>query len=212
MTDVEPEAPPSPEAPDEAPPPALRRPLAAAICGAAIVAAAALPITPDGRSFVSLLLAEFHRGLLEGILMLSGFGSPFLFGLAVAAAGAGQAMGSSDRHKLARELVRAPIGLLHGQLLLVAFVVWRHGQAVAALPLLAFAIAGAAVYVRAGMAAPGGRTLALEPTVRWGATVVAGVAGWCRLQHLAGVHLGRAVDVVLVAAVLLVLVTRPRRA
>ncbi len=173
-------------------------------CGLAIVIAAALPITPDGRSFVALLIAEFQRGLLQGVLMLSGFGSPFLFGLAVLG------VAWPRLHDAARDVLRGPIGLMHGQLLLVAFVVWRHGQAVAALPLLGFAVVGAVVYVRSGMAAPGGKRLTALATMRWGAIVVAGVAAWCRLQALAGVSLGRAVDVVLAASLVLAIVTRPR--
>lgn len=173
------------------------------VLGAVIVAASALPITPDGRSFLALLRDELERGLLQGVLMLAGFGSPFLFGLALVV------VASPRLRPFASEIVRTPIGLMHGQLLLVAFVVWRHGEALGALGLFGFAIVGAVAYARSGTFAPGKR-LALVQLVRWGAVMVAGVAAWCRVQQLADVRLGRAVDVVLFAALALVIVARPR--
>lgn len=170
-------------------------------CGAIIAASAALPITPDGRSFLSLVRGEFARGLLEGFMMLAGFGSPFLFGLAIAL------VAMPQLRSLAAELVRTPIGLMHGQLLLVSFVLWRNGAAIGAASLFGFAVIGAVAYARSGARAPGGHGLALAETIRWGAVVVAGVAAWCKLQRAADVHLGLAVDVLLGAAVVLVLLS-----
>lgn len=175
------------------------------LCGAAIVAAALLPLAPDGSSFIAMLRAELARGLLDGVLMLAGFGSPFLFGLAVAI------VASPKLRKHADEIVRTPIGLVHGQLLLVGFVVWRDGRAIAALPLFGFAVVGAIAYAFSGSRAPGGKRLPLHGTVRWGALVIAGVAAWCRLQRAGGLDLGIAVDVVLGASLLLALLSRPRR-
>jgi hypothetical protein len=171
------------------------------LCGAVIAGAAALPITPDGRSFLALLRGELERGLLEAFMMLVGFGSPFLFGLAIAAVAMPRLQG------VARELVRTPIGLMHGQLLLVAFIVWRHGQSIGAAGLLGFAVVGAIVYARSGVRAPGGHRLALQETVRWGATMLAGVAAWCKLQRAADLRLGPAVDVLLGASIVLVLLS-----
>jgi hypothetical protein len=174
-------------------------------CGALIAACVALPITPSGQSFLALLRGEFERGLLEGFMMVAGFGSPFLFGLSIAMVALPQLRG------VANELVRTPIGLMHGQLLLVAFVVWRHGQSVGAAGLLGFAVIGAIAYARSGVRAPGGHRLMLRDTIRWGATVLAGVAAWCKLQRVADLRLGLAVDVVLVVAVALVLLSLRRR-
>jgi hypothetical protein len=176
------------------------------VCGAAIALAAALPLTPDGRSFLAMLRAELERGLLDAVMMLFGFGSPFLFGLAVAL------VAWPRLRALAIELVRTPLGLVHGQLLLVAFVLWRQGRAIAALPLFAFAVLGAVGYAWSGTGAPGGNRLPLVSTVRWGAMVIAGIAAWCRLQRLAGIELGIAVDVVLGAALVLSWASRPRAA
>lgn len=176
------------------------------LCGAVIAASAVLPITPDGRSFFALLVAEFERGALAGIMMLAGFGSPFLFGLAIALVALPQL------RSLATELVRTPIGLMHGQLLLVAFVVWKSGEAIGAVSLLGFAVIGAIAYARSGSLAPGGHCIGLQRTVRWGAVMIAGVAAWCKLQRLADLRLGLAVDVLLVAALVLVLATSRSRA
>ena len=169
------------------------------LCGAVIAASAFLPIAPDGRSFFAMLVSELERGLLPGIMMLAGFGSPFLFGIAIAVVAAPQL------RSLASELVRTPIGLMHGQLLLVAFVVWKSGQAIGAASLLGFAIVGAIAYARSGARAPGGHDIGLASTVRWGAVMIAGVAGWCKLQRMADIELGLAIDVLLVVALVLVL-------
>lgn len=146
-----------------------------------------------------MLVAEFERGALPGIMMLAGFGSPFLFGIAIAVVALPQL------RSLATELVRTPIGLMHGQLLLVAFVVWKSGQAIGAVSLLGFAIVGAIAYARSGSRAPGGHDIGLAHTIRWGAVMIAGVAGWCKLQRMAEVRFGLAVDVLLVTALVLVL-------
>lgn len=174
------------------------------LCGAVIAGSAALPITPDGRTFLDLLRSEFARGLLEGCLMLAGFGSPFLFGLAIAVVAAPQL------RSVATELIRAPIGLMHGQLLLVAFVVWRGGEAIGAAALMGLAVVGAIAYVRSGARAPGSQGRAPIELVRWGATMLAGVAAWCKLQHIAEVRFGIALDVILGAALLIVLLSTRR--
>jgi hypothetical protein len=160
-----------------------------------------LPIAPDGRSFFAMFLAELERGLLSGVMMLAGFGSPFLFGLAVLL------VAHPRLRSLATEVVRTPIGLMHGQLLLVAFVVWKSGQAIGAASLFGFAIIGAIAYARSGSRAPGGKCIGLAHTVRWGAVMIAGVAGWFKLQRMAEVKMGLAVDVLFVTALVLVLAT-----
>jgi hypothetical protein len=170
-------------------------------CGVVIAAAVALPVTPAGQSFLALLWAELGRGLLSGLLMLVGFGSPFLFGLAVAIAGSPFVRGPA-----AVLLVRVPLVCLHVQLLLVSFVLWRNEQGVATLPLFGFAVVGALGFAFGKRAGP--PTIELRRNLEWGAATIAGVAAWCRLQRLVGVELGIAVDVVLVAAIVLALSAR----
>jgi hypothetical protein len=174
-------------------------------CGLLIAVAAVLPITPSGQSFLTLLRNELDRGLVFGLLMLVGFGSPFLFGLAVAIAGWARV-----RATTAVLLVRVPVACLHGQLLLVSFVLWRNEQGIATLPLFGFAVVGALGFAFADKRRPA--VLELRRNLEWGASTIAGVAAWCRLQRLAGLELGIAIDVVLVAALVLALAahTLPR--
>jgi len=165
-----------------------------------IALSAALPVTPDGLSFLQLWWRELGHGLLPGMLMLLGFGSPFLFGLAVAIAGLERARG------WAVDLVRVPIGCMHGQLLLVSFVIWRSEQGVAGLPLFGFAVVGALGFALTPRRGPA--MFELRQSVEWGAAVIAGVAAWCRLQRIVGIDLGIAIDVILVASLALALFMR----
>lgn len=171
------------------------------LCGALIAAAIALPIAPGGDSFLALLRGEIARGLVYGLLMLAGFGSPFLFGLAAAVAGA-----ASVRTNTAVLLLRIPIVCMHAQLVLVAFVLWRHETGIATLPLLGFALVGALGYALALRRSH--PVLELRRNLEWGAATIAGVAAWCELQWLVGVKFGVALHVILAAALVLALGAR----
>ena len=175
------------------------------VLGAALAATAALPIAPDGKSFLNYVLASFQRSLLEGLLMVAGFGSPFLFGIAVAVA-------ARMKPEAGAQLVRAPIAMMHSQLLLVAWAVWRHGDAVAAGPMFLFAIVSA-LYLALSSAKKKAedRGPSLQWSIRWGATIVAAVCMWARIQMFGGVKLGVAIDAAWLCAAGLVLLTTPRR-
>jgi hypothetical protein len=79
------------------------------------------------------------------------------------------------------------------------------------------ALLGFAIVTALGLARHSARTRAegdgpsLAWYIRWGAIVVAGVAGWLRLQRAVGVELGIGLDVALGSAVLLVLSLGRRR-
>lgn len=170
-----------------------------AIWGILLSSSAALPISPQGQSFLELLLEQFHRGLLEGLMMLVGFGSPFLFGLTVA-------IGVTVLEpRIARRVVRLPIAMMHSQLMLVAIVLWRLGDVVASLPLLGFAVtSGVFMALHSARTFAEGDGPSLPWYVRWGATVVAAVGGWCELQRIGGLQLGWGLHVGLAAALLMV--------
>jgi hypothetical protein len=173
--------------------------------GLLLAISAAFPLTPEGHSFVDLVVGEFRRGVLQGILMVTGFGSPFAFGLAVAA---GILICPPP---LARRIIAMPVALMHSQLILVAWAVWRHGEAAAALPLLGFSIVSAvymAMHSAKASAEGDGPTFAWH--VQWGATVIAAVAAWAKLQRVVGVRLEWGVDVMLLSALGLVLVLAKR--
>jgi len=166
-------------------------PRSAAVLGLLLFACAFLPLTPEGRSFVEVVRDTFADGVLPGVVMLVGFGSPFLFGLAVAIG-----MGLSDEAVAAR-LVRNPVTMMHSQLILVAWVIWRQdGDAVASLPLFGFAVVSGLYLVRHSAAErAAGRMPSFAWTVRWGAMMIAAIAGWLLLQRVAGLTMGRAVEV-----------------
>jgi hypothetical protein len=191
---VEPASGPAPEEPTI--------PKLTAVFGLGLAGSIALPLLPDGTSFVDLVIEAFARALLEGVLLLVGYGSPFLFGLAAA-------LGILVLEPaVARRVVRIPIAFMHSQLLLVAIVLMMaRDRVVAAVALLGFAIVTAlafAMHTARTRAEGDGPSLAWY--VRWGAIVVAGVAGWTRLQRVAGIELGLAVDVALVSSVLMIVV------
>src|SRR5690606_37493838 len=114
------------------------------VLGGVLAATAALPIAPDGKSFVQYVLDSFQRSMLEGLLMVAGFGSPFLFGIAVA-------ISTRMTPEAGAQLVRAPIAMMHSQLVLVTWAVWRHGEAIAAGPMFLFAIVSG-LYLLLGLA------------------------------------------------------------
>jgi hypothetical protein len=180
---------------------------AIAVLGLVLAGSAAMPWLPDGATFVDLVLEAFHRSVLEAVLRTVGFGSPVLFGLCVA-------LGILVlRPPIARRLVRLPIGFMHSQLVLVAIVMMTERErVVGAVALLGFAVVSAlrfAVHSARTRAEGDGPSLAW--LVRWGAMIVAGVAGWMQLQRVADIAFGRGLDVALASAVLMILVFGRRR-
>jgi hypothetical protein len=183
-------------------------PRGAAVLGALLFACAFLPLTPAGRTFVQVVRDTFAEGVLPGVVMALGFGSPFLFGLGVA-------LGVWRRDDAgAVRLVRGPVTMMHSQLVLVAWVIWRQDEdAVASLPLLLFAVASGLHLVRhSASERAAGRSPSFAWTVRWGAMLIAAVAGWLLLQRTAGLEMGRAVHVAGLCALGLALRVRPQRA
>lgn len=205
---------------DEVRSPATLLPITLALPALVLTAAIVAPLHPDGYSFAQMLIATFLRSPLEGLIMLLGFGSPFCFGaLVLALAGLGERV----HPRLAERLLVGNLSLLHAQLLLVAFMLWRAGQGVMPLALLGFAAVSGGYFIlhHAREAALGGgnddtaeytRTgPTLRWLVRWGATVIVAVCGWIRLQLLIGVRLGWAIELMLAAGVAMaVLLTRRR--
>ena len=152
----------------------------------------AMPWTPEGASFLELLRGEFGRGVLEGLLMLVGFGSPFLFGVGVAIVPLVAAPA------VARQLVRVPIAFMHSQLLLVMIVLWLAGAGLATLPMLGFAVVSGvflAVHTARTHAEAGGPRLGWY--TRWGGMMVAAVTGWMELQQAGDLYFGWGLHVAL---------------
>lgn len=182
-------------------------PRSAAVLGLLLFACAFLPLTPAGRTFVQVVRDTFADGVMPGVVMAVGFGSPFLFGLGVAA---GTWMKDDAA---AAQLVRNPVTMMHSQLVLIAWVIWRQdGDAVASLPLLGFAVVSGLYLIRhSAVERAAGRKPSFAWTVRWGAMMVAAIAGWLLLQRTAGLTMGRAVEVAGLCGLGLALRVRLRR-
>lgn len=190
-------------------------PLALAVFGTMLFAASAMPLTPGGASFLQLVIAALSRNPLEGLVLALGFGAPFWFGFVVA-------LGAWPKGPLGpgalQQLLVSNASLLHAQLLLAAWMLWREGMGVMPGALLGFAIVSGGFFVvqhasaRAGEGdegAPGGLTV--RWLIRWTATVIVAICGWLRLQVLAGLAFGWAVEVALASAVALSLVLARRQ-
>lgn len=176
-----------------------RAPRSVALLSLALVGSAALPWTPSGESFLSLLLDAFSGHLLEGLLTLVGFGSPFLFGLAVVIGVVLLPPGT------AKKVVRVPIAFMHSQLLLVALVIFFAGDAVASAALLGFAaVSGVRLAFHTASRTASGPGPSFVWYVRWGAMVIAAVGAWAELQRIDGVALGWGLHVALGSALLIV--------
>lgn len=171
---------------------------------AAVLALAAfLPLTPSGESFFDLWRGEMSRGLLPGVMTLIGWGSPFIFGVA-------SALAVRRTSTLAPLWLTAPLAMVHAQLLWVALVVhWGSSRAIASGPLVGFAAVSGLYFVyqsaHAHAVADGPSTRWI---VRWGATVIVGVSAWTSLQRFGDIAFGFAVEVVLAAALTMVIVDR----
>ncbi len=169
------------------------------VAGLLLAVSSALPLTPEGHSFLTLLQAEFSRGVLEGLLMLVGFGSPFLFGLAVAVAP------SAAPPPIARRVLRIPLAFLHSQLVLVALVIWLAGDAIAELALLGFAlVSGVRLAMHTARAHAEGDGPQVAWYVRWGGMMVGAVCGWMELQQIGDLAFGMGLHVALASAVAMV--------
>ena len=193
---------------DESPParPKLEPlPRSAALVGLLMFGAAFLPLVGDA-TFFDFAKAALARDVFAGLMAALGFGSPFLFGLAVA-------VSALLLHPVVGvRMVRFPIALMHSQLLLVAWAMYTSPPergVVAALPLLLFSVVSGLGYAFVSASAKASsRGITLGFTVRWGAMLAVTAAAWMRLQSLGDTGFGFAVDTVWVAGILLVLLTR----
>jgi len=167
-------------------------PKLASLGGLILGVSSAMPWTPEGASFLDLLRGEFGRGALEGLLMLVGFGSPFLFGVALAIAPL------ALPPAIARQIVRVPIAFMHSQLVLVMIVLSLAGAGLATLPMLGFALVSGvflAVHTARTHAEAGGPRLGWY--ARWGGMMVTAITAWMELQQAGELSFGWGLHVAL---------------
>ncbi len=184
-----------------------RIPTSQAVLGLTLFATIALPMTRSGQSLLDILMTMARQHPMDALTFLLMFGSPQLFGLAVAVAG------------LVRDEQRA-IRLVQLPLVIVQCMVALAGLLFALAPrvIAPFAIAGFAiitslyfVYASAEASASSRGDLSLHWYIRWGALLIAGLGLWLRLQSIHGLYLGPALDVAAASAVLLLASTARRR-
>jgi hypothetical protein len=181
----------------------------------ALLAAIALPLHPDGHSFAQILYVVLQRSLLDGLIMLLGFGAPFCFG-AIVLLLAG--LGPRVPVDVGLRALIVNLSLLHAQLLLVAGMLWSRGEGVMLLAFLGFALVSGGYFIlqharaTASDTSPAASQRAmLRWAVRWGATMIVAICGWIRLQMLIGVRLGWAIEVMLAAGVMMTVLLVRRR-
>lgn len=205
------------QAPEPVSSPTPELPRALLIPALLLSAAIAAPLTPEGYSFAQILYVVFSRSVVEGVITLLGFGSPFVFGLlTVALVLAGKRLHPA----VGERLLVANLSLLHTQLVLVAGLLAWNGQGKLPIALLGFAIVSGGFFIlqhAKSSAAAGGLEHAPPrgPTqawlVRWGATVIVAVCGWIRLQTLVDVRLGWAIELMLGAGMMMTVLVAKRR-
>lgn len=179
----------------DAAPPALPRHVA--VFGLTLFASIALPLY-GGVSVLDWLTRIFARDPLGGVMALLTFGSPFMFGLAVAAAGFVR-----DRD-LASALIKIPLALVHAMLALYAVFVAR----VPGIPLrwsfVGFAAVACLYFIFAHADAEAAdRPLGPRWLARWGGVVLAGTGLWLQFQTFAHRPAGPGLYVAIAAAALL---------
>lgn len=178
-------------------------PVLVRVGGAALFAAALLPFSPTGVAFWRLAAEAFAQHPVQGAIVAFGYGAPFWFGLALALAPS-----HLDATGLWSRAAQWVLGLLHAQLVLTAWILARAGVGVAAWPLFGFAVVSGLHFASMGarFSAKAERLAGSPPPVwwlaRWGAVMVVAICGWLRLQMMADLRLGWAIEVAWVAAAL----------
>ena len=161
-------------------------PKTCALAALALIASAFVPAHPAG-SFADLLSNAFQISLMDGVLILFGFGSPYLFALGI--------LGSLPRAVpgwLVNWALCFPITLMTLFLSLIAAVLFlAEVELVGVGSLLGFCVVASTSGVVAILKNP-------QPSprhlIRWGAMIVATTMAWCRLQSLVGLETGPAID------------------
>lgn len=187
-----------------------RPPRRAGYIALGMIVAVALPMHPDGTSVAQIIYEAFGDGILPGFTVLTSFGSPYLLAALIAAAALTDGVPASE--KPLRMATTFVLSLFHAHLVLLAFTLFRHGMGIAPISLLGFGVIGGVYYAyRSAMArAEGERDAGLDLAwmAKWAGAMIAPVAAWCRIQMLADVRLGIAVDVTLLAALGVLLTVR----
>ena len=174
-----------------------------AALGLTLFAAIALPIVGDA-SVLDWLLDIGARDPIAALFGLFTFGAPFLFGLAVAAAGL-----QRDRVRAA-QVIQIPLSLTHAILVVHAIALVQAPGIPLRLSFIGFAAVAGGYYLYARAAADAAdRPLGPRWLTRWGGVVLTGATFWLHFQTFGHRPFGLAIHVALAAAFLLA-ATTPR--
>lgn len=178
--------------------------------GAALTLAVSVlvPLTPGGASFLAVAAELLSRSVADGTLFVLSFGGPYLFALGLVVAG------SIKQGPFPRWLLQSTVALFQAQLVLWALRAWLAGFGIMPGALFGFALvsSGYLIYFSARTSAEGeGHTgPSLLWLAQWGSLLVIATGAWLRLQMAVGLRMGPAVEVAIVAGVLILLTTRRR--
>ena len=183
------------------------------IAGAALAIAALLPLFPDGRSFASVIAEIASGSPMDALFMTLGLGAPFLFGAILAATPLLIRAGHAGVG-ITKFLITTNLAIFHAQLFLIALFLVRSHSGIGTLGLMGFSVVSGLYFIidsaRSAAMDEAFGTRRLASLARWGATMVYAVAVWTRLQWFAGVRFGLAIEVALLAAVIIAVRLRPR--
>lgn len=169
----------------------------AAVFGLTLFSSIALPLY-GGVSVLEWLTRIFGRDPMGAVMALLTFGSPFLFGLAVAIAGV-----TRDRD-VAASLIKFPLALVHAMLALYAVFVARVPGVPLRWSFVGFAAVACLYFIYAHAEAEAAdRPLGPRWLARWGGVVLAGAGLWLQFQTFGHRPAGAGLYVALAAAVLL---------
>lgn len=169
----------------------------AAVFGLTLFAGIALPLY-GGVSVLEWLARIFGRDPLGAVMALLTFGSPFLFGLAVAIASLVR-----DRD-LAAAIIKFPLSLVHAMLALYAFLVARAPGVPLRWSFVGFVVVACLYYIYAHAEAEAAdRPLGPRWLARWGGVIVAGAGLWLQFQTVGSRPAGPALYVAIAGAALL---------
>ena len=176
------------------------------LAGLVLAGAALLPFSPGGAPFWRIALEAFEASFVFGLLVTFGFGAPFWMGLAFAFAPRREEDGRTNYEWMWRRVTQQLAGLMHAQMILVAWQIARAGVGVAGWSLFGFAVVSGIYFatssgkIAAESESMGGAPPPAKWMAKWTSSIVVMVALWLRLQASQGLVMGFALEAGALAA------------
>lgn len=182
-------------------------PVVYALSGPMMALAAIVPLLPDGRSFVRIVIDVLAENPQQA-LMLIGFSTPFVLGLCLTALFWAAYEKQAEIQELVEQVLRSVVALLMAQFLLTAGQLWW-----ASLGIMPGALFGVMIVCSAQLAIQSGQRVGVDPAkgldtpdtrlyVRWAMIALMAICAWMRLQATGGFYFGWALELILAAGAL----------